>query len=171
MNAIDPTTAALRVAVLRVLTDKVKAATDTSRKQAVDAMNTGDRLNPTAGDTRLAAVTKTQGRTTATVTDPDAFAAWCAEHYPTEVEHKPVVRPAWAKAVLDASKAAGQPCAPDGTLDVPGVSVSTGEPGLTVRLTPEADAAVEALWRSGAISLDGSLLELPSNLSTEGGAA
>ena len=160
-KANNPSDAALRTAVLQVLMARVRDADRIARHEAQAAMATGDRLNPSIGDTRLAAVTKTKPRVTASVTDPVRFAAWCAEHHPTEVQTTTVVRDGWVNAVLGASRTAGEPCAPDGTLDVPGIRVSVGDPGLTVRLTDEAQDAVERLWRAGQISLDGNVIELP----------
>lgn len=159
MSAHD---AAMRAAVLKVLAERVTAAHKEAREEVQDAMETGDRVNPSLNGTRLAAVTKTEARVTATVVDPDRFAHWCAVHHPTEVQTKTVVRSSWVAAVLDASRRAGEPCGPDGTLDVPGIKVTVGEPGLSVRLTPEAEATVERLWRDGLIVLDGTVLELRS---------
>ena len=158
---VDPRSVALRVAVLKVLADRVNTAQRQARTEVAELMDTGDRLNPAAGGVRLAAVTKAHGRTTASVTDPNAFARWCAEHYPHNVEHKPVVRVAWTNAVLDASKEAGEPCTPDGTTGVPGIAVGEGEPTITVRLTPDAAEAVERLWRAGQIDIEGTVRELP----------
>lgn len=162
MNPTDPAALAQRLAVLGVLAARIKQADTEARQQFLQAMAVGDRLNPADDDVKLAAVSKIRGRTGATITDPEKFARWCAEHYPTEVEHRPVVRDSWARAVLDASKRSGQPCAPDGTLDIPGVSVTTGDPTVTVRLTEDASEAVEALWRAGRINLGtGEIRALP----------
>ncbi|MER7078163.1 MULTISPECIES: hypothetical protein [Bacteria] len=152
MNLKD--TAAM-AAALRVLDERVKAARTAANADMLAAADPGDRITATHDGQALGSVSVTTGRTTARVTDPAAFAAWCAEHYPTEVEHRPVVRESFVRAVLDASKHAGQAAMPDGTLDVPGIDVAEGDPYVTVRLAPNAAEVVADMVRTGAIRLDG----------------
>jgi hypothetical protein len=64
-------------------------------------------------------------------------------HYPTETELVVAVRPAFLTAIKTASAEAGQPCTPDGTLDVPGLAVSVGQPFIAARPAP---AAAADLW-------------------------
>jgi hypothetical protein len=104
--------------------------------------------------TDLGAVSITAGRTSAKVTDVAAFTAWVADRYPTEMVQQ--VREAFARKLLDAAVAAGEPVdAVTGEL-MPGVQVCTGEPFLSVR--PTADARVrmrETLQASGLLQLPG----------------
>lgn len=152
---MNPKQAAVRAAALKVLSDKVKAANDEAKSEALGVLDPGDKLSASYQGAKLGSVSVSNGRVSARVTDPEAFAAWVAEHYPTEVVHKPVVRDAFAKAVLDASKNAGEPCAPDGTLDVPGVQVSEGDPYVSVRLAEGAEEVVRRMVADGAMELDG----------------
>lgn len=149
----DSTQAALQAAVLKVLADRVNTAQKQARYESAEAMTTGDRVNPTVDGQHLASVSKTKPRTTAKVTDMRRFTDWCLEHAPTEVETQ--ARPGWVTAVLETSKYAGQPCAPDGTLDIPGIEVTQGAPGLTVRLSEQAEELVMLLWSRGEIDLSG----------------
>lgn len=162
MNLKD---AAVPAAVLRVLEERVKQARKERTAEVLAAGDPQDRVNAVHDGRKLGSVSISEGRTSARVADQDAFAAWCAEHYPTEVEHRPVVRAAFANAVVDASKQAGEPCMPDGTLDVPGVEVRTGDPYVTVRLTHAAADIVTDMVRTGAISLDGTMRELDGGAS------
>ncbi|MCA1185791.1 MULTISPECIES: hypothetical protein [unclassified Saccharopolyspora] len=151
---------ALQIAVLRLLLDKVKQASDAAKANGLGRMDPGDRITATYNGQKIAAVSAAEGKTSARVTNPDALAAWVAEHYPTEVEHKPVIRPAFERVLLDLAKKAGEPVAPDGELDVPGIAVSNGDPYITVRPTPEAEQIVTAMLAAGVLDVDGTIHEL-----------
>ncbi|MEV5543080.1 hypothetical protein AB0L13_40295 [Saccharopolyspora shandongensis] len=154
MNIKD---AALPAAVLRVLEDRVKAARQQANTNVIESGDPEDRVTAAHNGQKIGSVSISKGRQSARVNDPDRFARWIAEHYPAEVEHKTIVREAFVKAVMDATKAAGQPCMPDGTLDVPGVEIYEGEPYVTVRLTHEAAEIVAEMVRTGAVTLDGGM--------------
>lgn len=149
----DSTQAALQAAVLKVLADRVNTAQKHARYESAESMTTGDRVNPTVNGEHVASVTKTKPRTTARVTDMAAFTNWCLQHHPTEVVTQ--ARESWVNTVLQTSKKAGEPCAPDGTLDIPGIEVNEGDPGLTVRLSERAEELVMILWSRGEIDLSG----------------
>ena len=151
---------ALRVAALGALRDKIAAAEKLAREELWAEMRAGDRQTAHYAGRLIGAVTAAKGRITPMVFDPDAFASWVAENYPTEVVHKPVVRESYKAAVLAASKRAGEPCTPDGRLDVPGIRISEGDPFLQLRLTDEAAAIVLDMVRDGVITASGELLQL-----------
>lgn len=151
---------ALSAAVLRVLEDRVKQARQQANTTVLSSGDPEDRINAVHKGRKIGSVSITQGRVTARITGEDRFARWVAERYPSEVEHKPLVREAFVRAVLEASKQAGQPCMPDGTLDVPGVDVVEGEPYVTVRLTSDAAEIVSDMVRTGVITLDGTVHQL-----------
>jgi hypothetical protein len=149
--------AALRAAVVNTVKARVKEADETSRADILDQLDAGDRLTARYKGQVLAAVAVAHGKVTPSVVDAEKFAAWCAEHYPTEVDMKPVVRPAFVSAVLQASKEAGQPCTPDGTLDVPGVVVREGDPYVVVTPTAEAKDIVAGMVADGYVQPTGEL--------------
>lgn len=151
---------ALRVAALGALRDKVRAAEAVAREALWAEMRAGDRQTAHYAGRLLGAVTAAKGRLTPSVSDVHAFTAWVEEMHPTEVLHNPTVRESFKAAVLAATKRAGEPCAPDGTLDVPGISITEGDPFLQLRLTDEAEEIVAAMVRDGAISPSGDLLEI-----------
>lgn len=159
--------AVLRAAVLKVLAERVLAAKKDAGDEAKDSMRVGDRLNPELDGVRIASVTKAKGRSTTTVrvTDEAALTAWVAQHYPDKIVRS--VDRSLRETILYSSKSAGEPCGPGGELDVPGLEVEhrEGEPTLSVRLTDEAEAAVEAMWAVGGLGLDGTVRELSGGAS------
>lgn len=98
--------------------------------------------------TALGFVTKKKGATSARVTDPAALLGWAREFAPSEVVNVPTVRPAFVTRLLDAVKKDGGWVDPETSelIDVDGVQVVTGDPGLMVKASDEADRLVsEAL--------------------------
>jgi hypothetical protein len=90
----------------------------------------------------------------ATVVDEAAFLAWVERTRPDEVVR--IVRPATAKAILDAATAAGDevPVDPVTGEVIPGVEMREGEPYLTVRPTPLAkELMADTLAASGILAL------------------
>lgn len=146
----------VRTAVLSVLLDKVKKAYDEARGEACEALGAEGRVNAVIDGQKLGAVSVSK---TGRVTINEAIlTAWVDEHYPTEVVTVKKIRPAFLDAIKRASEAAGQPCAPDGTLDVPGIII--GDPYASFRKADGAAELVEHLWNTGCITIEGQLREL-----------
>lgn len=152
--------AALKAAVLTTLQTKVKDADKVARADVLDQLDAGDRLTARYKGQVIAAVRVDPGKVTPSVTDPEKFAAWCAEHYPTEVEMKPVVRGAFISAVLQASKEAGVPCMPDGTPGVPGITVREGDPFVVVTSTLDAQDVVSQMVADGYVLPSGEFKQI-----------
>lgn len=146
-----------RAAVLSVLLDRVKAEYDATRLAVTEALGAEGRKNAVIDGEKLASVSVTKGGRV-TVSDEAALTRWVKDRYPTEIYAVEKVRAAWLEQIKKASEAAGEPCAPDGTLDVPGISV--GDPYTSVRKERGASEFVEQLWNSGRLSLTGELKEL-----------
>jgi hypothetical protein len=150
----------LRALILRLLRDRIVEHEAANRAALSLAMGVGDRKtvqlpSDDEQDVPVGYATYAKGSTTAYVVDDAKFLAWVQANYPHEVETVSRVRPAFQRVVLDASKKFGAPMAPDGTLDVPGVYVRTGEPQL--RIVPDkGDGAQLALI--GAVRDDRTLL-------------
>lgn len=157
---MDPRDIAHQVTVLAELANRVQAALLDARARLNTAMVTGDRLTVTHGDVTLASVTKAKGRTTVRISDPAALLAWMAEHHPEEVVTRQEIRPATVGRILADTKAAGQPCF-GGTLDVPGLTVTTGEPTVSLRPTDDAPAAIDRMWASGVLDPYSLVPQLP----------
>lgn len=103
-------------------------------------------------DTDLGSVSVSSGRTLAKVTDVQAFTAWVADRYPYEMVQQ--VREAFAKKLLDAASAAGEPVDTVTGEVMPGVEVSVGDSYLTVRPSADAKSRMrETLRASGLLAL------------------
>lgn len=148
--------ATVRAAVLKILNDRVYAAFKAAKDEVASHLGPEGRKNAVLEGNKLASVSVSKsGRIT--VTNEPALLRWVQENYPTEIETVERVRPAFLDLIKKDTEAAGEPCF-RGELDVPGISV--GEPYPLVRKAPGADELVEALWRSGRLSVDGEVKEL-----------
>lgn len=147
---------AMRAAALKILADRVNAAFKEAKEALAEALGPEGRKNATFDGMKLASISVSKiGRISI---DERLLTAYVEENYPTEVYSAPKIRPAFLDAIKKATEAAGEPSMPDGTLDVPGVSLGDSWP--VVRKTPGADELVEQLWRTGRLTIDGHLKEL-----------
>lgn len=151
-------TPGVRLAVIRALKD---AITEAEREAKEEWQAELDRLkSPEIDGVKLTTIYEIRGRTVASVVDEGALMSFVLANYPTEVEQIRRIRPAFLNAILEKSKYAGEAMAPDGTLDVPGIAVSVGEPSVGVKKpSEEALDLIVQLHQSGLISLDGSVLK------------
>lgn len=172
----------LHVAALRVLADYTRERYNAAKEDQAAQMNRGSRLvarSPLGMQRKIAALSLTDPKPVARITDRAAFTAWVKENYPEAVssagrivgsdkevaavlfEHAPhlitwdtKVDPAFEVAVRTGSASLGAPVAPNGETDIPGLVVELPEP--QVRCVPEKDALAEVvhLFRVGKLSLD-----------------
>lgn len=143
---------ALHLALLRVVADLVKDSRTAAATAAQATLDTGERLSARLpGGERIASVTMANGKTEAKVTDEDAFTAWVADTYPTEVEQITVVRESFRRRLLDHAKQAGAPVTSTGEA-IPGVQIVQGDPYPSVRLADDARAIVGRAWRAGELA-------------------
>lgn len=161
---------AMRLAVVRVLGDRVKVAEMEHKAALWDAMATGERWAAKLPDgTVIAWVPKVRGATSVTVTNPEEFTRWVMREHPTEVTTEVIpaqaertvhtVRPAFERKLLQQWKELGAAVDPNGE-EIPGVRVTSGDPYVKVEVTPDGPAAVTAAWASGALSV-ADILALP----------
>lgn len=145
----------LQLVALQALSKQVSDRFAAVKAELAPDMVMGDRLAARLPDkTRVGAVTFTEGSVTAQVVDERAFADWVADNYPDEVV--PQVRGSFRAAVLAASKSAGEPMAPDGTAEVPGVRLGRSDGHLTVTVDKaNLPALVAAVRSSQLLALDG----------------
>lgn len=133
---------ALRLAVLKVLADRVKTGERVVRADVADQWVPGTRIPAVLpGNRTVGTVTLTEGREQAKVTDPAAFLEWVRANHPDEIVES--VRSSFEKQLLERVRK-------DGEL-VPGVSVVYGEPYPTVRLNGYAQQAITEAWQSGEL--------------------
>lgn len=149
---------AVRVAVFKALRDRITASYDAARQDLGQHLGPEGRRNAMVADAKIASMSVSKaGRIT--VTDERALADWVAAHYPTEVEQKPSVRPAFLRLIRECSEAAGEPCGPGGELDIPGLAI--GEPYVIARWAPGGEELIGELWRQGRIGIeDGVIREI-----------
>jgi hypothetical protein len=150
---------ARKVAILDALYDKVGATLAEARRQLKEGMETGDRVTIKTGDDVLGSATLAKGSTSARISDSEKLLAWVAERYPEEIITERRIRSTLTARILSQSKAAGVPVL-DGELDVPGITVTVGEPKLQLRPADDAAGVIERQWQAGEIDLRG-LLALP----------
>ncbi|HEX6443934.1 MAG TPA: hypothetical protein VF053_02520 [Streptosporangiales bacterium] len=150
---------AARLAVLAALREQVDAAESVTRERLAAAMKAGDRVTAIVGDVGVGSATLTRPTRYAKVTREDLLTAWVAARYPDEVETRTQVRPSFLRAILADSKDAGRPCV-RGELDVPGVTVSVGQPRLQHRPHADASQVVRDMWQRGELDLPAVLQEL-----------
>lgn len=147
------------LAVLKVLSERIKAAKADLERQARDLMEPSDRAAVKLDGETVGTVTLTAGRTAAKVTDPAELLAWVREQYPTEVVTVEQIRPAFLTKLLDTSRGTGIAGVVEETGEVaPGIEVAQGQPYPMIRLTADADAVVSAAWKAGRLPLPASFL-------------
>lgn len=150
----SPKDAARKLLAQRVVIDLMAQLHGDAKSSLVELLDVGDRFSAAYKGDVFGVTWMNKGRTSAAVSDMDKLARWVAEKYPTEVVSKPVIREAFLAAILDKSKDAGEPCMPDGTLDVPGVRVSTGDAYLSMKPAAEAAAVVARMVADGVFPIN-----------------
>lgn len=109
--------------------------------------------------TKMASVTRTDGRTTAKVTNPAHALLWCTKHYPEEIVK--AINPAFLKKILDYSNQVGS-VGDKGVDPLTGeelsfIEVSQGSAYVTITTTEEGVARMTALAQGFAGMLEGKL--------------
>jgi hypothetical protein len=164
---------AATVAVLKALRDTVDVQYQAARLRVLEGLRTAraelglksTRVTLPDG-TLVGTITLVDPSPAVVVEDDDAFTAWVAEHYPTEVQTRVEVRASWKKeflARLDASSdLVGDPRTGE---VISGLKSVPGDPrSFSLRLVPGGTEEVTAAWRRG-------VLDVPEMLAVDGDAA
>jgi hypothetical protein len=150
-----PQDLALRFALLKVLVTELAAAKKIADCEIRDAWRPSDRLTATTpGGDDIGTVTLAKGKTTANVTDLDAYEAWAGEAHPEWVETVTITRvnlDATTRLLAAARKLGVAVDAETGEV-VPGITVYEGDPYPMVKLAEGAREAVAKAWRSGELA-------------------
>jgi hypothetical protein len=149
----NPREAAVRVAALKALDDKVHAAYNQARADALAALSPGDRLHAALPDgADIGTVSVVPAKTAAAVADPAALLAWVQTNAPTEVEAVYRVRESYIGALLARCENVDGAAmhAKTGEL-LPGVRFETGDAYARVSQTAEQLAAFAKAWRADEI--------------------
>lgn len=162
MNLKD---AGLDVATLAALHEVIGDALKAARAEAQDALKaekarTGTRqitVDLPGGET-VATITLVTPNPVAVVVDEAEFLTWAIKHCPSEIERRFVteVRPAFLKALLKETSAAGAPRWCDKTTgvihDVPGVKLQGRAPYPRLEFTDTGREDVARAWRAGELA-------------------
>jgi hypothetical protein len=131
----------------------IKTITDDLRARVTQDMGDADeeRVGAKMPDgTKIGAITYSEGRRTAKVTDEAAALAWCERVHPSEVQTIKIIRPAYLKMLLDIAKADDAPAGAHGVDPETGeeldfIEVQQGAPFISVTSTKEGTARMAAL--------------------------
>jgi hypothetical protein len=153
---------ALEEAALKSLVDAIGDRLKAVKAEMQEALDTTGASRVEAklpNGTKVATISRTEPKPTATVTDPDKFLAWVREHSPANITSRLVteVRPAYTAALLAEMTAAGTAQWADKetgeVFDVPGVEVkATRGRTHSVRPVDGGREAIAEAWRSGALA-------------------
>lgn len=152
-----------RVAVLKVLRDKLEAEYEAARLRVLDGLRASraevglKSMRVTLpDDTPVATVTIIDPKPAVEVVDEDAFTTWVAQNYPTEVETRVRVRSSWQRHFVSGLEAIPGPVADPRTGEVvPGLAARPApEPrSFSLRSLPGGVEEVVAAWRRGDLDL------------------
>lgn len=191
MNPLTPADrAVLRVSVLTWMSKRIRAENDGARVEASEQLKKGDTLSARSplDDTRIARVSMSDPKPTATVTNRIALDVWITGHYPEKlVERTEIVGPMsdvlavlrkfapdliedvksvpdWAvNELLKKAEGLKQPVGYGGECGAdapPGITVKVPDGVLTVRLDDTATDAIRAMWDARLVDMDGHLLQI-----------
>ncbi|RJQ68106.1 hypothetical protein D5S17_32915 [Pseudonocardiaceae bacterium YIM PH 21723] len=177
---------ALQLTTLKVLLEHAQKIDKATRAEAFDMLAPKDRLSAVTPDGQLlGTVTMSAPRPRVTIDDEQKLISWLVDRYPDHladdmvvtgpadrvaevlaayapelVTRQPVLRD-WARAeLIELAQAAGHPVGPGGEVELPGISVTTPNGVVSVRLEPGAASTIIELIRSGHLAIDGTLRAL-----------
>ncbi|MCW2918541.1 MAG: hypothetical protein JWN52_6609 [Actinomycetia bacterium] len=146
---------ALKFAVLKILRDRLKAAKEVADGEIVGTWKVKDRNAAVLPDgTEIGSVTLAKGRTTATLSDDEAYFEWVLENHPDEIEQVKVtrVKPGFTERLLNFARQTGDCVNPATGQPVPGISVGQGEPYALPNLAKDADDLITRAWQDGSLA-------------------
>lgn len=181
----------LKVATLKVISAFTTEKYNEARREIAEVMERGDRkmARSPIDNAKIGAITLSDPKPTAQVSDLDKLTAWLAEHYPDSLvmgyevcgseeqvrrvlfEHAPEmlrkvkkIRPGDLLELRQTAAMVGRPMGPGGEADMPGITVDTPPPVVSCKPDEtNALAAVLDLFRAERLLLDGTVRpELPA---------
>ncbi|KZS63063.1 hypothetical protein PJN91_17210 [Mycobacterium kansasii] len=146
---------AAQAVVWALIADVAKEHKDAARARLTELMGAdAAAVKAVANGADIGRATWVEGKPKPAVVDAAAFAAFVAEHYPTEVIT--TVNPAFQRALLTkAQVVAGSVVLDSNGVPIAGVELRASDPYVSVRKTDEARATVETLLGGGYLTLDG----------------
>jgi hypothetical protein len=160
--AADLPNESLRAAVFKALLTAVEATSKdgkASLKDVMDALDIDSLAARLPDKTKVAAIRRAGGKTSAKVTDDEKFTRWVQENRPGEIV--PSVRDSYRKSLLEDMDKRDDLVDTETGEVVPGVDWVTGTAYLTVNFEPGGEEAIRRAWQDGRLTLPG-LLGLPA---------
>jgi hypothetical protein len=158
---------AVRLALLKVLSEMLGETKTAAAGVVKKDWRPGDRLTAVLpGGVSVGTVSMSNGATTSKVADEISFTEWVRKTHPEQVETVKFdrVKPAFQERLLSAARKLGTAVDAETGEEVPGITISAGDPYPSVKLAEDARTAVAEAW------LAGELTELVSGLlAIEGG--
>lgn len=133
---------AVRLAVIKAVSDRVKGVDTEARREAKSAILPGDRITASLPDgTVIGSVTRSKETKGSEwrVTDAKAFKEWVRKHRPTAIVMTEVVRSSDEASILKSIEDTG--LVPDGVEAVPTTT------GGVISVRPDYDAVAQLDWR------------------------
>lgn len=146
---------AAKLALLKAVDARLKDARAAADGEIREGWRPGDRNTAVLPDgAEIGTVTLTKGRAKAVMDDEAAFEAWVKATHPEQFETVTVtrVRPEFRERLMSAARQLGHPVDAETGEEVPGITVTTGEPYPMVKLAPDAPALIAAAWQSGGLA-------------------
>lgn len=161
----NPVQLAKEALELRALGDALLAMSKAKATEAAKGLGRGSLFPRLSDGSEGGSFIVPQDSTTVDI-DMTLLLPWVRHWYPTEVME--TVRPAFIERLRDLAKQHGQPTAPDGETDIPGVTLGT-EPAKGPRISVNADTKRRAVAAVTAV-LDSVLSGFDRPALTEGEA-
>jgi hypothetical protein len=153
---MTPQELALKFALLKVLVTELGTAKSAADCEIRDMWRPSDRLTATLPNSKdVGTVTLAKGRTTAAVTDADAYEAWVRANHPDWIETVPAterINPDATHRLTSAARKTGVAVDAETGEIVPGIDVVQGEPYPMVKLADDAREAVAEAWQAGELT-------------------
>ncbi|WP_329521215.1 hypothetical protein [Spirillospora sp. NBC_01491] len=154
---------ALTFALLKVLSTRVGAAKKSADKEITGGWEVSDRNAAVLpGGIKVGSVTLAKGKTSAEITDTDAFMEWVLETHPDAIEQVKVTRVNrdFTARMIAFARATGSAVDPATGEEVPGLHVREGDPYAMTTLEDDAVELVADAWQTGQLAeLLGSLMQ------------
>ena len=147
--------AALALALIRVLQDRLRAVRAATAKDVTGTWQVSDRNAAVLPDgTKIGSVVLAKGKRTAAVDDADAFLEWVLVTHPDEVEQTVEVRVKrdFVDRMLAFARQTGSTVDPATGEEIPGLLVREGDPVPTTTLERDAPHLVANAWQDGRLS-------------------
>lgn len=150
---MTPREAALQLAVLKIIIDGLTDTKKTTNGEVAKEWEVKDRISAVLPDgTKIGTITLCAGRTSAKIDDEDAYLEWVLTTHPEEIEQVVRVNPGFTARMLSFAKKSGTAVDPATGEEVPGITITTGDPYVLPTLTEDAVDEVGRAWGDGSLN-------------------